>query len=86
MAESDIENTHGTNAIGVVCSALVRPLPCPHCGGPAELRRYQHDRNRVFYACADAACNYTYTDLLEALQAWNRRANDKVSDSRREKP
>jgi hypothetical protein len=58
---------------------LLSPLPCPHCGGPAELKHYHAERARVYYGCADSACHYTYTDPLEALEAWNRRVNDNVN-------
>jgi hypothetical protein len=50
------------------------PLPCPHCGAPAELRRYTYDPDRVYYACSVPRCHYTYTDAADAVKAWNRRA------------
>jgi ssDNA-binding Zn-finger/Zn-ribbon topoisomerase 1 len=52
---------------------LVRPLPCPHCGADAELKRYQHDNSRVYYGCSMPRCSYTYAAEADALAAWNRR-------------
>lgn len=59
---------------------MVSPLPCPHCGGSAGLRYYTHDTRRCYYACDDIRCHFTYLDPLEALEAWNRRANNRICD------
>lgn len=71
---SQPENPAPAVGRGAVCSS---PLPCPHCGGPAELRRYalgdKEDERRFFFACARTECHFTYTDKSEALAAWNRR-------------
>lgn len=55
---------------------LVVPLPCAHCGLPAELRRYQYNTHRVYYACSMPRCSYTYADEVDALKAWNRRVEN----------
>ena len=52
------------------------PLPCPHCGAAAELRIYQNDPWRYYYACSMPRCSYTYEEKLAALKAWNRRDRD----------
>ena len=52
---------------------IVRPLPCPHCGADAELKRYQYDTSRVYYGCSMPSCSYTYADEADALAAWNLR-------------
>jgi hypothetical protein len=59
----------------VVVHRLVSPLPCPHCGSSAGLRYYTHDPKRCYYACDDSRCHHTYLDPMDALDAWNRRAN-----------
>jgi hypothetical protein len=50
-----------------------KALPCPHCGAGAELRRYQHDHTRKFYACSSSSCSWTYVNPSKALDSWNRR-------------
>jgi ssDNA-binding Zn-finger/Zn-ribbon topoisomerase 1 len=67
------ETAQTTDSQAVVHPRLVQPLPCPHCGSDAELKRYQHDTSRVYYGCSIPRCSYTYAADADALAAWNRR-------------
>ena len=73
MPEKNQSSKSTDDAEGRRDQRLVRPLPCPHCGADAELKRYQHDASRVYYACSMPRCSYTYKDESAALKAWDRR-------------
>lgn len=72
------ESRAGANYVHPLVS---RPLPCPHCGGSAGLCYYTHDTRRCYYACDDSRCHYTFLEPLDALEAWNKRANNRISNS-----
>ncbi len=93
MAKSDIKNTQDTNAIGVVCSAIVRP----------SLERAIHAKRRGLYpleifegitsfdsATADYYIAFELLDMtaleqmLEAWDAYEARANSLLSSTSEE--
>ena len=59
--------------------------PCPFCGGEAELVPYPLENNdtQKYWAviCANSECPVSpespYYHKTEAIEAWNRRANEK---------
>lgn len=51
--------------------------PCPFCGGKAMLIWLPYSR-KIFVKCAEQCCkqNTIYKSREEAIEAWNRRAED----------
>lgn len=55
--------------------------PCPFCGAPAMLRKHEERIKPFFVRCGNLDCRLIVaTDYFatkdEAIEAWNRRAND----------
>ena len=51
--------------------------PCPFCGGEAGIMRYNHIKKVSFCFCT--SCKAKMPNMLtreEAIEAWNRRAED----------
>ena len=55
--------------------------PCPFCGGEAMIIVLPHARKR-FVKCKNQCCeqNTNFNTREEAIEAWNRRANDESCD------
>lgn len=55
--------------------------PCPFCGGRAMLINLPYSR-KIFVKCEEQCCeqNLIYKTREEAIEAWNRRANDESCD------
>ena len=63
-------------------SEELKPKPCPFCGGKAEIIIFSVEYGTVTVGCTNEACDITmgkafFTDE-EAIQHWNRRANDEI--------
>lgn len=54
-------------------------LPCPHCGGHAELIRPASGAN-PYVMCVDGYCTAPKSDEAEAIAAWNRRTPEHGKD------
>ena len=54
----------------------VKLLPCPFCGGEAEIEQVGDSRRSTTYACTDCSC------ILETCEEWDhgRRWNQRVSN------
>lgn len=53
--------------------------PCPFCGGNAKIMRAECIYFHIYWArCTEcnAEINAPETDVKQAIDAWNRRAND----------
>jgi len=48
-------------------------LPCPFCGGEAEVAAHGIHEGRFIVRCLTAKCNRTYRTEVEAIAAWNTR-------------
>lgn len=60
--------------------------PCPFCGGEAELRKWRRWLDFQKVMCINRDCIIYHADdkwyktEAEAIEAWNRRANDAQPD------
>ena len=61
------------------------PLPCPFCGGEAEIKR--HNESHVWVECVECAAksnaikaSIEYPALPVAVEAWNKREHNKGVD------
>ena len=57
--------------------------PCPFCGGKASVKQVRGDTQRFYVDCdlskGSCACipsTWQYDTAEEAVEGWNRRAND----------
>ena len=75
-----MKTTITENVAAVASTDLVRLLPCPYCGSPAEFDYSDHDREegvRPFIKCSDDDCNAfgpNGHDPAESVKRWNRRS------------
>lgn len=52
-------------------------LPCPFCGGEAQIIESRFGEKGAFVGCIRClATAKRYSTKAEAIEAWNRRAND----------
>lgn len=61
-------------------------LPCPFCGGEAEIIPWWQNRERYHVRCKTAECNYTHDNRADAAAAWNRRAAPSADDEQETAP
>lgn len=61
-------------------------LPCPFCGGEAEIIPWWQNRERYHVRCKTAECNYTHNNRADAAAAWNRRAAPSADDEQETAP
>ena len=50
-------------------------LPCPFCGGEAEIKRYGDRRQSTIYACTMCGCKLETGEEWDHGADWNRRYN-----------
>ncbi len=86
---ADLEAKHGSQ------QRVVSPLPCPFCGGTKITVEWEHcppldhtDTNRRWFAeCMDCSCQGPFCQKEpQVIPAWNKRANDKLTDAGPETP
>lgn len=49
-------------------------LPCPFCGGKAEIERFGNTRVSTIYSCDECGCSLETGEEFNHGRAWNRRA------------
>lgn len=57
-------------------------LPCPFCGGEAEIERHGNRRQSTIYACTECSCRLETGEEWNIGTDWNRRATHPAEDSR----
>lgn len=58
--------THPTDAL--------RLVPCPFCGGQAEIEQFGNTRRSTIYCCQECGCKLETGEEFNHGRAWNRRA------------
>jgi Lar family restriction alleviation protein len=53
-------------------------LPCPFCGGEAEIERYGDRRQSTIYACTMCGCRLETGEEWDHGADWNKRHDCKV--------
>lgn len=51
-------------------------LPCPFCGGRAEIERVGSTRTSNIVACTDCGCRLESGDVFDPAASWNRRTQE----------
>ena len=54
---------------------LVALMPCPFCGGRAEIERFGNTRVSTIYTCGECGCRLETGEEFHHGRLWNRRAN-----------
>lgn len=57
---------------------MIQLLPCPFCGGEAEIERYGDPRQSTIYACANCGCRLETGEEWDHGTGWNERAELKT--------
>jgi predicted RNA-binding Zn-ribbon protein involved in translation (DUF1610 family) len=52
-------------------------LPCPFCGGEAEIERYGTGRYSTIYRCTECSCSLETGETFHHGRDWNRRHTSK---------
>ena len=58
-------------------------LPCPFCGGDAEIERLGTTRLSTIYQCTDCGCSLETGEEWGHGDGWNRRAPDLLAENTR---
>lgn len=54
-------------------------LPCPFCGGEAEIERYGNSRVSTIYQCTNCSCSLETGEEWDHGKDWNRRHTEEPS-------
>ncbi len=51
----------------------IKLLPCPFCGGEAEIERYGTGRYSTIYQCTECSCRLETGETFHHGASWNQR-------------
>lgn len=73
--QSEASATHGLSSAESAAHERVVMLPCPFCGGDAEIKRMGTNRVSMIIGCVDCSCTLeTGETSINERSQWNSRA------------